>query len=277
MLDQSALTPHVLAGLPVGDKIARANVHRLDLLAEIEAHRQKRPYETRDEVEERDGVKYRVVTALNPWPPPHSVGLIFGDFVHNLHAALDYLVGSMREGGPSGTSAFPICRTRGCFNSQKATRLDGVRSEAVRIVEGMQPYEDDGHPAREWWRRPYRPLSWLHELWNVEKHRTILLTAAFVRHEFARHPGSKGDPMLIGAEAAISPTESIWYLPLDRGGQLVDPPFTVGVSLAPQRGVADEWLGDVAGFELDGLANHLFTIVAHHVVPTLCQYVRSSP
>src|SRR5213592_4917234 len=102
---------------------------------------------------------------------------MLGDYVQNLRAALDYLVGAMRPDGPSRNSQFPIVlkRPKGPhgFKKRCCVYLHHVPDEAVQLIHWMQPY----HRPR--WEGTFRnALAALEVLWNVSKHRTLLVTTA---------------------------------------------------------------------------------------------------
>ena len=217
MVPYSLLMPHNLDGTPIGEKIERANDHRVDLLAELEMFRQRKPYLIRKDFQEWDGVRYRVVTAYEPERPPYSVALILGDFVHNLRATLDHLVGTMRTEGPSRNSAFPVCSSKDGpkgFDQLRKIKLAGVPPEAIEIIKAMQPY-DGLDVRRDWWRAQFRALAWLHKLWEIEKHRTILLSTAFVSPQQVRGEGPKERAKRVGWEASIGPEAASWFVPVD--------------------------------------------------------------
>jgi hypothetical protein len=105
--------------------------------------------------------------------PPAAIGLIVGDFLHNLRSCLDYLVWQVVRSNPPHTPSrrnmFPICQSQSAFDEQvKRRRLDGVPLEAVGVVKSLQPFDSPEHP-----------LALLDELYNADKHRDLNL-AIFV-------------------------------------------------------------------------------------------------
>jgi hypothetical protein len=98
------------------------------------------------------------------------MGLIAGDIVSCLRAALDHLaccLTSTKDGIQNANASFPILsvddtQTRRTFKKS----LRGVPPEAVTIIESLQPYHHgNGYKATKLWR--------LHRLWNIDKHRQI--------------------------------------------------------------------------------------------------------
>src|SRR5437867_4974324 len=71
------------------------------------------PYLVRDETN-TEGTE-RIISAESPLPPPPDIPFVFGDLVHSLHSALDYLVCSLVESVDrkvTGDHAFPIFDSR---------------------------------------------------------------------------------------------------------------------------------------------------------------------
>jgi hypothetical protein len=112
-------------------------------------------------------------------PVPLRFGLMIGDVTYNLRAALDYAVYELtiaHTGHPLDGTAFPVCRTRQAWDqtSKKTTcgfaphtgryKLRGVHPLARASIGRIQPFR----------RKGYWPVLWLEELWNADKHRTLL-------------------------------------------------------------------------------------------------------
>ncbi len=107
--------------------------------------------------------------------PPLKFAAIAGDVVHNLRSALDYFVEEMvRLNGetPGFTHLYPICQTPDAFKSEVGKgRLKGVAPNAMRAVEGFQPYQVKPEA------RPRHPLTHLHKLSNRDKHHMLAISA----------------------------------------------------------------------------------------------------
>lgn len=137
-------------------KIERANHHREQLLADLEAFRDRKPYLIRERVEERGDLIYRFVSAEDAEPPPAHIALVRGDFVQNLRASLDHLVGAMLPDGPSRDSAFPICVRKdgdSGFDRVSARKLAGIPDDAKDVIESKRQMS-----AREMAARAVRAL-----------------------------------------------------------------------------------------------------------------------
>jgi hypothetical protein len=102
--------------------------------------------------------------------PPTHLGVILGDYVHNLRSALDHLVWQLVEtvNGvevPRNRRAevfFPLAPTRREFWDKPP--LSYLTVEQVAFIEGFQPYRKGDAPNR---------LRNLHDFWNADKHRVI--------------------------------------------------------------------------------------------------------
>src|SRR5712692_6108746 len=92
-----------------------------------------------------------------------------GDIVHNLRAALDHLAQQLALlGCPTLNDKelrqieFPIAETLCKYEADKARKVKGMRPEAIEAIDRLRPYKDGNHAL---WR--------LHELDNIDKHRTL--------------------------------------------------------------------------------------------------------
>jgi hypothetical protein len=119
----------------------------------------------------RPGVTWRA--NLNP-APPLRIAVLCGDFVHNLRSSLDHLARALvleNAGTPSDTpptTQFPICQDRltRADDIRDVTVVGGISAEAEYLIDTVQPYQRVDDPT-------LHPLWLLHELWNIDKHRTL--------------------------------------------------------------------------------------------------------
>lgn len=99
-------------------------------------------------------------------------GVIVGDVVHQLRSALDHAVWKLAKPPIPFVTGFPVCEVKsnakGCFDSIAKKRLQNLDQPAFDYIESVQPYNRLG--AND-------PLWQLNELWNVDKHRTIIVLA----------------------------------------------------------------------------------------------------
>ena len=104
-------------------------------------------------------------------------GVIIGDFVHNLRSALDHTIWKLAN-PPSKANAFPVCVSESAasdsfYGTAKdaglgVRRLRNVPNPAFDFVADVQPY--NRLEGRD-------PLWQLNEMWNEDKHRTLLVVA----------------------------------------------------------------------------------------------------
>lgn len=111
-------------------------------------------------------------------------GVIVGDVVHQLRSVLDHAVWQLAKPPIDGRTAFPIClherdapgsffggtdrATGKRFNPIGTDRLRNVGRAAIDYIESVQPYRRLGVGD---------PLWALNELWNSDKHRTLIVVA----------------------------------------------------------------------------------------------------
>jgi hypothetical protein len=106
-------------------------------------------------------------------PMPPELGLILGEFLYQLRAALDnclYAVAVIVAGTspPPGAGAlqWPICDTAEAFNKQRS-RLKYLRADLVDALEAIQPYQAELPTWNSLWL--------LNDLARVDRHRTLHL------------------------------------------------------------------------------------------------------
>ena len=113
---------------------------------------------------------------------PIRLGVIVGDFIHNLRSALDHLVWQFvrREGNrPRRSNAFPIHTSQENFIQRVVCApknrdpLQGIdpQGDAWTFIEGLQPYHG-ADPA-------LHPLTILNSFWNSDKHRVVQTAMTF--------------------------------------------------------------------------------------------------
>lgn len=163
--------------------------------------------------------------------PPSLLSLIFGDFVHNLRSALDYVVRELWEdnGGKTGQAGFPVVQhpkeweAGGCCN-RPIDKVSELIESAITEIKGLQPYH-------VWFHRDDHPLGWLTRLDNRDKHNKLNLTAYFISH--------------------IGTGTSGWWFGAPRSNQSdagarvtlakMDMDFKPGIGVTLGKGVAEGW------------------------------------
>jgi hypothetical protein len=100
--------------------------------------------------------------------PPAELGLILGEYAHNLRSALDHLVCQLAllAGAPCETTQFPICSTPADFQRREPKWLAGLSAHHRATIERTQPY----HAGALAHRHFLVIVDWLD---NVDKHRVI--------------------------------------------------------------------------------------------------------
>lgn len=111
----------------------------------------------------------RFLSTTGHEPPPH-LGVIVGDFLHNLRCVLDHLVWQLvllNGERPTRANKSPIVDTPERFAEVADGSLRGVAEKHRELVEIFQPYRvDGGNPAEH-------HLAVLRELSNIDKHRFV--------------------------------------------------------------------------------------------------------
>ncbi len=100
--------------------------------------------------------------------PPVELGLILGDWLHNLHAALDNLITQLvyLNRRTPGKTSFPIFDKPRSFDSEGMRRLKNVRADHVTMIQKLQPY-----PGRD--DKRARALGIVGTFSNDDKHATV--------------------------------------------------------------------------------------------------------
>jgi hypothetical protein len=133
--------------------------------------------------------------------PPPLIGLLLGDFAHNLRAALDHLVCAlaMDAGASCDTTQHPICSAERDYLKKAPNWLAGVRAEHRALIDGTQPYHA-GASAEEHF------LSIIQWLDNTDKHRALHPAFGFLSDPGEAHAAAlrfrpNGDAGLIRSRA----------------------------------------------------------------------------
>jgi hypothetical protein len=113
-----------------------------------------------------------------PWQWP----LIIGDAIHSYRSALDHLAWEVailcrerrgESGPPSRLTQFPIADSAENFERQAARQLLDFGELERETAERLQPYRDP--PGSATGPLSEDPLTWLRELSNRDKHRSLNL------------------------------------------------------------------------------------------------------
>ncbi len=171
---------------PAYQKLLWAGKHASAIEHEIFGYLRRRPYLISAEPQ-RDPEGYVGICHLRE-PLPEDIPLMFGDFLGNLRAALDYLAQALVI--ISGNAPINTGRQRTRFPIHKyppkggLTITGGVIQPILTHVKSLQPYN---RGKRE------DPLFILNELVNIDKHRSVHMLLAYERINSLqlRLPGSE--------------------------------------------------------------------------------------
>jgi hypothetical protein len=153
-------------------KLTRAGEHLDELYKDLTAYSERDPHTlgVNGEIDHgwkllRFGVKEE---------PPIRLGLLLGDFVHNLRSALDNLVCQLAYlGGATSceTTQFPICDSPERFaGAVNRGRLAGASGEHIAMIERFQPYHGQ--------HMTHLALLAVRDFDNIDKHQAIHATLA---------------------------------------------------------------------------------------------------
>jgi hypothetical protein len=234
-------------------KLARALEHLEALRVELERFYASSPYTvTRFDDAERG----RHIVRVQLKDVSDRTAILAGDFVHNLRCALDHAVFSLAvhatKALPKKRLQWPVLESPN--NKILRDQTEGVPSEAVKLIESVQPYHEG--PGAAFKRSP---LWQLHKLDIIDKHRRI----AIGLHGFTCHFPGATNPMAWGIERRE----------LEDGYEIVLPSVASTLEMVPDLspGVlfGDEAEGVTLGFpQLDAL--HRF--VSDRVLPRLAPF-----
>jgi hypothetical protein len=238
-------------------KIHRAHEHLAAIEGEIKRFESLNPYLV---TRERDAENLRYLWRFHlTVPVPEILPVLLGDFLFNLHSALDHLawqLSLLTRPKPYPLTQFPIFSERERIDEAKS-KVPHVSDEAWDIIESLQPYHAGDKEAFA------TPLWMLYELHRIDKHRTLPVVVVQARQLTGVWAASKdfrglndGDVIL---SALIDKT--------DEGGFEPEFPFRVGVYL--------DWLFFTAGIEV--LINHLYDHVRDRVIPRFSRFFPDPP
>jgi len=153
-------------------KLARSVEHFNAFFARVESWNSSRTFRAPLRISaDREFIEF--LMPVGNRPPLDEWGLLFGDAVHNLRAALDCVTWDLAhlDGGvPKNPKqvAFPVLKKSADWTTA-AARLSSVPPEFLTRIESVQPYNDgDQSSAEDSW------LSIITSLDNEDKHRGVV-------------------------------------------------------------------------------------------------------
>ena len=112
--------------------------------------------------------------------PDFRLYTIVGELLHDLRSSLDHLAWILvveNGGDPTQDTRFPILKVAPAANKKGINPpphvAGGASTDALAIIDAAQPYKWGPRFAEH-------PLWVLHELWNIDKHRHIVLKGTAV-------------------------------------------------------------------------------------------------
>jgi len=190
-------------------KIRRARRLRAALRRAARQFRERYPYQTYDRFDPRTGEQ--VSSIRIPRQPPVEWGLIVGDAIHNLRAALDHAAFALawQHGTPTKERSiqFPICDTLKDFRANGERMIAELSPRAQAHINQLQPYHG-ADQTRD------RSLILLRDLDNTDKHRVLhLVMMKALGAGYVAPRGLRGEAMQV---------ETIWSAtgPLEDGAEL---------------------------------------------------------
>jgi hypothetical protein len=255
-------------------RLERACDHLQRLEAKSRGWLKPHPYRVYGELDAEQRNKLIKVEVLRN--PPAELGLIIGEFLHNMRSALDNLVYDLarsHRGDPlskniAGGSQFPIFKDRDQFLGKGMDQIRGIAPAAKTIIEGLQPY----HRGEKF---AYHRLWMLRELSNADKHR-LLHPALLMPQAMAMFAGEVKisnitwtlGPVKNGAEIARYPYFGETGVEMD-----MNPYFTFGVGFrqgSPIPILPDDILKTMS---VVGVLRWIHAYIAKDVLPPLTYYL----
>jgi hypothetical protein len=148
-------------------RMRRAHEHLDVLQKKIIAFTDREPYAVVRQPKTQSGVEVFAFEMREQ--PPLELGVIVGDFFHNLRSALENLAWQivLLDGGtPDEHTGFPVASDLQGFKSQAGSKLKGVDPARVAEIESVQPY-----PARN--DAISRALETVHDFARIDRHQII--------------------------------------------------------------------------------------------------------
>jgi hypothetical protein len=149
------------------------------------------------EVREYDPQMHSRAVGLGIYEPPRvDWSLLVGDYLFNLRSALDHLAWQLvlaNNAQPGQGTEFPIFKDPAAYKKRVARKTAGMQPLVVAVIESLQPYQPWESGAFD------HPLWRLHNLCNIDKHRTLLLTSTWLPETVEFHmrvpiPGHTDEP-----------------------------------------------------------------------------------
>lgn len=153
------------------------------LKSAIQGFMEREPYELWVDSDPQTG--HQSIGIRSVEEPPEAISLIIGDVLQNFRASLDLAWQLTIANGntppipiPPGSEwrriEFPVFLSENDFSKNGLREIWGVSDEIRDLISGVQPFTAGQEAAAQ-------PLWVLQELTNIDKHRTLHLTAHFIK------------------------------------------------------------------------------------------------
>ncbi|HTZ62522.1 MAG TPA: hypothetical protein VMB51_00285 [Solirubrobacteraceae bacterium] len=161
------------------DRLARAEDHLEAIEGQLLAYYNSDPYQMSGKYESDADGGGATVEPTDGWvdPIPVRLNTLVGEFLHDLRSALDHLARQLViQGGHEPASReeipFPVFTKAPVANKAGKKALPNFRRRvsiaAREVIHEAQPYQWGDAYARH-------PLWILHQLWNIDKHRDVVV------------------------------------------------------------------------------------------------------
>jgi len=171
--------PHPLDG--IRSKIERANEQIRNLSAEIDDFTNKTYTIVPKDHPTEDRRDYILEIGPGESTGLERMGLIAGEIIHHLRSCFDHLVWKLIEANhidpekvTSPRPEFPIFLDSNKYAVEGAKKVQKTITSAQPLIEQLQPYNGEGDRD---------PLWFIHRLDVIDKHRVLLATSIFPKHE----------------------------------------------------------------------------------------------
>ena len=184
-----------------------------------------------------------IETATLTDDPPLPISLVLGDIAHHLRAALDNLVGVLRLGGPTRSTAFPITPTPGEFERLAKQMLVGVPDWGLQAIRELQQFDPERGSLGA-------SLEVIDQIAQRDRHRALLLHAPLLETATVHRAVGESDRLDFERHANGSRELELRY----PAGAVVRFDYTVRIVVGEEVPgaqheevvrLAEAWLGDV--------------------------------
>jgi hypothetical protein len=182
-------------------KIARAREHAKALQAEVDrVVAERNPWGSRISQVDPDSGWYVIHLTRIDYPREYTLGILFGDVMHNLRCALDYIVTALvgaSNAALTNSHQFPVFSTKVGYENRVGNNLvaiPGIKGRqgplhgvtiGLQDIWDVQPFHRKKDPRGD-------PLYVVHRFSNADKHRIIADNLPFLQESVLQISPSEG-------------------------------------------------------------------------------------